>query len=232
MNLIKFLFPRKCVMCDRAVAEGGNPGGFCPKCAAKLKPVRGAVCLTCGRPVEKQREYCTDCGENRHEFKSGRFSFRYSDIADSVYRFKYDKHPEYARTYAEVLYKELKPGIESLGAEALIPVPIHKKRFLKRGFNQSALLAKELSKLSGIPLYENYVVRNKNTLPQKNFDRKERQINVKNSFICTENSVKLSNAILIDDIYTTGSTLDSVTGVLKARGIRNVYFITITAAGT
>ena len=232
MNLLNFLFPRKCVMCDRAVAESGSLGGFCKNCAERLKLIKGPVCLTCGRPVEKYREYCNDCGELQHEFIAGRFAFRYSDIADSVYRFKYDKHPEYAKTYAEVLYRELKPWIESLDADGFIPVPIHKKRLLKRGFNQSELLAKELSKLSGIPCYENLVKRHKNTLPQKNFDRNTRKINVKNSFICVENSVKLSNAILIDDIYTTGSTLDSVTGVLKARGIRNVYFVTITAAGT
>ena len=138
----------------------------------------------------------------------------------------------YAQTYAKAIKDELYDWIMATKAKALIPVPLHKKRLIARGYNQSKILADEISALTGIPVADKCVERVQNTAPQKLFNRKQRLINVKKAFIVRENVVKLDTVIIVDDIFTTGSTIDSLAGVLKESGVKKVFFLTVTAAGT
>ena len=96
-----------------------------------------------------------------------------------------------------------------------------------RGYNQAQLVAAELSKLTGIPIYDNVVRRVRKTLPQKELTAQERQNNLKKAFNISADVVKLNKTILVDDIYTTGSTLDAVALELKRHGVETVYFITL-----
>ena len=115
----------------------------------------------------------------------------------------------------------------SLGAQALVPVPIHKSRQKKRGYNQALLLAEVLSAYCGIPVYDDLIARCGKTKAQKNLTDRERQNNLKKAFKIGRNDVKLKTIIVVDDIYTTGTTLDAVAKVCKEAGVVSVYSLTV-----
>ena len=112
-------------------------------------------------------------------------------------------------------------------ADAILPVPVHASRRRSRGYNQAELVAAELSRLTGIKMYDRLVKRVRKTTPQKELTIQERQNNLKKAFNITANVVKLNKTILVDDIYTTGSTLDAVAVELQRHGVKTVYAITL-----
>ena len=229
-RLKDILFPRRCVICDTALTL--REAGICSKCIPGVRYVNEPVCTVCGRPLPEPAEYCDECKYTGHIFKAGRFPLSYEYISESVYKFKYMNRPEYAGFYADAVCKKLSGFIEAISPDGLVPVPLHKKRLIKRGYNQAEVLAHEISLRTGVPVYSDIAQRIKNTVPQKKFARRERRLNVKKAFIVWENGVKLSKVIVIDDIFTTGSTIDALSYELKKAGAGDIYFITITAAGT
>ena len=112
-------------------------------------------------------------------------------------------------------------------ADALVPVPIHKSRRYQRGYNQAEVLARELSVLTGIPLVTNLILRVHKTVPMKDLSVRERQNNLKKAFKICRNDVKLSTIIIIDDIYTTGSTIDAMSYELRKAGVERIYFMSL-----
>jgi ComF family protein len=145
----------------------------------------------------------------------------------SIYRFKYLGRSEYAKFYASDICDRLGKEIDRMDADALIPIPIHSSRQRERGYNQAVELSRELSKLTGIPTCADIVKRVKKTIPQKELNPQERQNNLKKAFNISSDVVKLNKTIIIDDIYTTGSTIDAVAKELKTHGVKEVYFITL-----
>jgi ComF family protein len=117
--------------------------------------------------------------------------------------------------------------LQESGANALIPVPLHAARRNVRGYNQSDLLARAISRHCGIPMRSDIVVRVKNTLPMKDLTPTERQNNLKKAFHIKQNEVKLETTIIIDDIYTTGATIDAISKVLLEHGVKNIFFLTL-----
>lgn len=214
------------------IAGSGLAGadGICPACRARLRTVGEAYCAKCGKPLnDGQAVYCRDCAAAEHVFTRGRSLFYYEDIRESVYRFKYEGRQEYASFYADETVRVLGADIRSWNAEALIPIPLHKAKQKKRGYNQAALYAEALSARLGIPVLEGALVRGQNTVPQKGLNREERQKNLKKAFKFIRNDVKLKTTILIDDIYTTGSTVDAAGALLKQAGIADIYVITLAS---
>lgn len=118
--------------------------------------------------------------------------------------------------------------METWGIDVLIPVPLHKKRKRKRGYNQAEILAKELGRITGIPVETKSVIRVRHTMPQKELSHRERRKNVKDAFETTTQCVIGKNVLLIDDIYTTGNTIDAVAKVLKEKADCKVFFFTIS----
>lgn len=114
------------------------------------------------------------------------------------------------------------------GAQALIPVPLHKSRQRTRGYNQAQLIAEELGKRMNMRVVDDLLYRVKKTKAQKNLNAFERENNLKKAFKIVQNDVKLNSVILIDDIYTTGSTLDEAAHCLQECGIGNIYFIVLS----
>ena len=117
--------------------------------------------------------------------------------------------------------------IRACRADALIPVPLHKGKLRVRGYNQAEVLAKELSVLTGIPMFPDLIERVEKTAPMKDLSAAERQNNLKRAFKIRRNDVKLSTIIIIDDIYTTGSTIDAVSREFKKAGAQRIYFLTL-----
>lgn len=227
-GLLTLFFPRRCAVCDCVIA---GKEGICPACVSKIHYLPDHTCMICGKIVEEGRLHCYDCSRKKHGFIRNFPVFVYSDIRESLYRFKYSGRSEYARYYAKEAYIRHGRQLLATKAEALVPVPLHVSRKRKRGYNQAEEFAKELSKLTGIPVYGDLVKRRKKTKPLKTLNVPERQNNLKKAFLFTENDVKLSTIILIDDIYTTGTTLDAVAEVCREAGISQIYTLTV-AVGT
>lgn len=227
MNLlIELLFPRRCPICDKPVKKLGDL--ICHECEKTIQYVKSPFCLKCGKGLEDGRkEYCVDCEENQHFFDRGRALYEYTFMKESIYRFKYEHRKEYAAFLGRDLVKRLGRDIIALHADAIIPVPLHYKRLKKRGYNQAALLAREVGKHLNIPVYENIVQRCRETLPQKEVSGKERQNNLKNAFKIVQNDVKLKTIIIIDDIYTTGSTMDAMSKCFRDAGVQKIYCISL-----
>ncbi len=225
---LDLIFPARCPICDK-------PAPFqeliCPACREKPILIKEPVCLKCGKHImDGREEYCKGCRLVKHTFEQGRGLFLYPSVAGSIYRFKYAGRQEYARFYAEMTVKKLGGALRSWKPDALVPVPIHVTRRQERGYNQAEILAREIGRRTGIPVAADLIRRVKKTLPQKLLNDVERQNNLKSAFKIDRNDVKLKRVVVIDDIYTTGSTVDACAALLKKAGVEKVYFIT-TAIG-
>ncbi len=121
--------------------------------------------------------------------------------------------------------------MKGVDAKVLIPVPIHKNRYKSRGYNQAELIAKELEKIAKLPTQNRWLIRVKDTLPQKELSDKERRGNLLQAFRVNKKGLELNQipkcVILIDDIYTTGSTLEACAMALKEAGVQRVYFLCV-----
>lgn len=227
-GLLSLVFPPRCPFCDKVVAIGDYR--ICTDCAKELPFVEDPFCLRCGKQLSKQEEYCEDCQKYRHIFQSGRSLFVYQGmLKPSVYRYKYSNRKEYARIYAAIADQKMGEYLRSLKADALIPVPLHFRRLSMRGFNQSALFAQELAKRIGVKSMPYLVRRQKNTVPQKELSWQERQNNLEKAFKLRQNDVKLKTIIIIDDIYTSGSTIDALSKIFLEAGVENIFFFTIAS---
>lgn len=225
--MLSLLYPKRCPMCDSIL--GKSEEYICSLCKEQAEFVRGACCMKCGKPVLQEEEYCKDCLVHPHIFDRGRVLFVYEGVLKkSIYRFKYAQRKEYAQSYAYFAERELGEFIREVGPDAFVPVPLHRRRFRKRGYNQSELFSRALGKRMGIPVLTKLVKRTKNTLPQKELDLTARQNNLKKAFKLCRNDVKLNTIILIDDIYTTGSTIDAVAEQFRRAGVKKIYFVAIS----
>jgi ComF family protein len=226
-DLLGLLFPRRCPICHEIVEERGQRS--CEICRTKLTYVREPSCRKCGKPLlSEEREYCQDCVRKKHTFRQGRAPLVYDALMRrSIAGFKYSGRREYAAFYAEEILKRCVREMLLWQAEALIPIPLHPSRRRKRGYNQAALLARELSKRCGIPTDEHLLYRVKKTKAQKELNDQERQTNLQHAFSVRKGEIPYQTVILVDDIYTTGSTIDAACAVLKENGVQTVYFLCI-----
>ncbi len=225
------LFPARCPVCDKAVPYPNRKEGICTECLEKLPLTNNSTCYKCGRQLfDGQKEWCEDCIRTRqkHLYESGMALCSYDDLMrESVYRLKYGKRREYAKTYGRLMGKRFGEVLTRLKVSSIVPVPLHPKRQKERGYNQAAVLAREIGRACKIPVYEDLVMRVRNTLPLKSMTPVQRQNNLKKAFKIRRNDVKLGVTIVIDDIYTTGSTIDAVSEALIEAGALRVYFMTL-----
>ncbi len=227
----KLLFPPRCPICDEVVRI--SEFGICMDCAKKIRYVLPPKCCKCGKHIEAEdEEYCKDCGEKTHYFDAGRALYEYASVNQSLYRFKYSGRCEYAEVFGEEIAFYLKDFLREIKPDGLIPVPMHPKKERRRGYNQSALLARAVGKAASLPVYDEMVKRVRNTKPLKMLNPEERLNNLKKAFILGGNGVKLKVVVIIDDIYTTGSTIDEIAKLLRGAGVEKVYFITLAIGET
>lgn len=224
--LLDFIFPGRCAVCDTVLPWGQRE--ICEECKKKVEYLEGPTCFKCGKPVRAEEEYCYDCRTKEHYFTAGAAIFSYEYIRLSLYRFKYSGRQEYAAFYGRQMACRMEEKRRLWKPDALVPIPLHKRKLKTRGYNQAELVARELSRYWGIPVVNNLIVRCKNTKPMKGIVGTDRQNNLKKAFKLGVNDVKLSTIIIIDDIYTTGSTIDAVSKVCLDAGISKVYFLTVS----
>ena len=224
--LVNLVFPRRCPVCDEIVPAG--EGMICASCRTIPQYIQEPRCRKCGKQLlEDTALFCSGCIQKKHIFDYGYAVYDYQSMRKSIYRFKYANRCEYASFYAKDICEKLSKEIQLMEADSIVPVPIHASKLKSRGYNQAQLIARELSQLTGIPIYENIIKRVRKTVPQKELGTQESQNNLKKAFNISADVVKLNKTIVIDDIYTTGSTLDAVALELKRHGVRTIYFITL-----
>ncbi|MBD5454730.1 MAG: ComF family protein [Lachnospiraceae bacterium] len=221
--LLDLIYPRRCPVCDKAVKPFGSL--ICEECTRKIKYVKAPYCQKCGKELRDKRAlFCHDCAHKEHKYDRGLALFSYPSVADSIYRFKYQGRQEYAAYYAQRMARILGEKILSLHPDALVPVPIHSSKKRVRGYNQAEVLAKELGRILNIPVEAKLIKRVRKTVPMKELSVGERQNNLKKAFKICHNDVKLITIVIIDDIYTTGSTIDAMAYELRQAGIKHIYF--------
>lgn len=230
--LIEILYPRRCPICGNIVQLKGLKA--CSDCRSKLSFVPEPRCLKCGKHVTiSEQEYCYDCVRNNHHYRRGFSAFEYNDVMKhSIAQFKFHYKKEYADFYVEEMVHCFRESVRRINPDVLIPVPIHNSRRRQRGFNQTELLAKGIGKALNIPVVTKLLIRNKKTLPQKQLNNLERVKNLEKAFTFStigleRDSIKINKAMLVDDIYTTGSTIEACTRVLLENGVKEVYFLSL-----
>lgn len=174
-------------------------------------------------------EYCYDCTRHPRSFECGMALLNYNAAARaSMAAVKYNNRREYLDFYAAAMEARMTGRVRSWQAQVLVPVPIHPARRRKRGFNQAQELARRLSGIWGIPVDSRLLVRTRKTAPQRDLDPAQRLKNLQEAFaVAPGRGADVESVILVDDIYTTGSTVEACTRVLKAAGVRRVYFVAV-----
>lgn len=230
-HLRSLLFPPRCPFCDKVMFSSVflPPELVCAQCSGEAERVGEPVCKKCGKPLDDERqEYCYDCTHHRHEYVQGKALWVYRGVAKaSVYRFKYQGRQEYAQFYARELVQTYGGWIKNCGIDALIPIPLFRRRQRQRGFNQAERIAREVGRQMGIPIYGKLLVRVRDTKAQKELNDEERKNNLKKAFKTSSNKVQLNHILLIDDIYTTGSTMNEAAAELKRSGAEEVYCLSL-----
>lgn len=234
---MEMMLGRKCVVCNkslniRTIKEIKNDtyvDGLCEKCRKKIKYVTEPKCAKCGRPLEDEvQEYCMDCTKGKHIYDRGMAVFTYEEgIKESIYRFKYKNHKIYGEFFGDEMAEKYGKWLKNMEIDAIIPVPVHKERMRKRGYNQAELIARRLSNRIDIKMDEYMLTRMKKTRPQKELGVSQRKKNLEKAFKVCGNIVKYKKIVLVDDIYTTGSTIDECARVLKEAGVEEVYFLAL-----
>ncbi len=226
-KLVGAFYPEACPLCGRLIKEEENY--LCNKCKTTLPYLKAPLCLKCGKEVEnEEQDVCNDCGRLTRSYEKGFPVFNYCEpVSESLAGFKYGNKRAYAGYYAYEMVKCHGKSFCDIAPDALLPVPIHKSKLKKRGYNQAELIAKKLGKYLGVPVDSGVLARDINTLPQKNLNDAEREQNLKRAFIYTRKIVEYNKVILVDDIYTTGATVEACTRVLHDAGIKEVYYTSI-----
>lgn len=226
MGILEILYPARCPICH-GILKGRD--GICPECRKKLPYIREPKCKKCGKQMESaEEEYCRDCKRFSHAFDRGAAVYTYNDVmARSVAMFKYHNRREYAKVYAKEMYRCCSRFLKSCAPEVILPVPIHRQKKRQRGFNQAELVAKELGKLLNVPVDADYLIRKAKTIPQKELTRQQRKRNLKEAFEVSKDGKYYKRVLLIDDIYTTGATMDAVSEILRENQTKIIFFLTI-----
>ena len=215
-KLTDLLFPPRCVGC-------GIGGDFiCATCRGGLPRLSPPFCSTCGRPLI-QEESCSSCRRWKLDIDGIRSPFAFQGaLRQAIHRFKYGGFKALALPLAQLLAQHLED--KPLAADVLVPVPLHPRRLRERGYNQSGLLAQELCRLVGLPVAEGTLFRHRNNRAQvKTPDSEERRSNVLGAFDCRDDKLKGGRILLIDDVCTTGATLNSCAIALKKGGAGSIW---------
>ena len=230
---LNFLFPPVCLFCE--VGLQSHEKIACSICMEDVEEIEDPFCKRCGIPLSDDGSITKDCGWCRQivpDVKILRSAFKFGGLVENiVHNFKYNGWTGLSSLMAAGMYKVLSENKGLQGIDLIIPVPLHSVRKRERGYNQSELLSKELSKLSGIETEVNLLKRIRNTPSQTKLNFEQRKANVGGAFrLKDSDEVKGANVLLIDDVLTTGSTVSACAEVLLDAGAGEVSILTYARA--
>lgn len=226
-KVLNAVYPPSCALCGDLL--GKNERYICVACEVSLPHVTEPACFKCGKEIsDNETELCEDCSRHIRSFVRGFPAMNYDEMfQESIATFKYHGKRDYGKYFAYEIARSRGKDIAGVNPEALIPIPLHKKKLRKRGYNQAEVIARELGRRLDIPVDDKILIRTVNTLPQKRLNSIERENNLKNAFQSQEKRVKYNKIMLVDDIYTTGTTVEACTKVLHEIGVKDIYYTSI-----
>ncbi|MEW6097008.1 MAG: ComF family protein [bacterium] len=233
-DLINFIFPAKCRTCNESLSTLEEKY-ICKECFSKIDFIRPPYCDKCGKVLvesfsEIEKPLCKECQTIKRYFYKARVVGVYEGILrESIHIFKFEKKIGLHKPLGELLVNYLKEQQGDLirQIDFIIPVPLHRKRLKSRGFNQAQLLCCYIERHFNVPLNLD-LKRIRFTPPQMNLKREERLQNIKGAFeIKNHNSIMGKSILLVDDIFTTGATVDECSKVLINAGAKQVFVLTL-----
>ena len=232
-TLFQFFLPPQCPCCEKFSEEGKQ--GFCSNCLSQIRWIEPPFCSICGIPFissEVETHPCGACVTHRKYFTIARALGAFEgSLQEAIHRWKYEGKtyltPFFAEWMAEGLNRYWEPGSFDL----LIPVPLHTQRLRERGFNQALLLVKDLSRRTGIPYQKTILQKKKLTIAQVNLSGVEREKGLRGTFNVIEKEKLLGmSVLLVDDVYTTGATVNECSKMLLRGGAERVDVFTLAHA--
>ena len=249
---IDFLYPPFCFICKKDTF--GEENKFvCKSCLDQIEEIEPPFCTKCGKSFPSKEAFlniekpvcgrCEKKSENIYYSRTIGLGKYDSVLKELIHLYKYNKKKELEKVLTALLMRKIKADSKTLQADLIVPVPLHWIKKRKRGFNQSEELGRYISKKLKIPM-ANYLKRRKNTKPQIGLSGEERRRNVKNAFGVrwlsrrlgifynySFYSIKDKSIVLIDDVVTTGATVNECSKVLKRAGAKEVKVICLAIAG-
>ena len=244
------VFPSRCLQCHRLFPGGqrgrGIDGGeadfavamaacFCPRCREAWTPVASPLCRCCGlvfRSRAGEDHLCGRCLERPGHYTMARAAGVYDQsLKTAIHQLKFRGAIHLARPLGRLLAGVRRRYWEPDAIDLIAPVPLHRQRFRRRGFNQAFLLVRHWPPESGCEIDRQLLVRTRATVPQRGLSRDQRRINIKNAFAVRRPGRSAGrHVLLVDDVFTTGSTADACARALLADGARRVDVLTLARA--
>ncbi|MDR1067382.1 MAG: ComF family protein [Clostridiales bacterium] len=239
-RLLRFVYPDRCLLCDDILPIGVKAdAGLRRSDTDKMELIEKYVCVKCGKDAYNNDALKSfiflDRSVKTDKIAKVSAVFEYKGIArDAVRRFKFNGRADYARAFAAFMAEKFTDACPTdacpVDKAVIIPTPMHKKKLRERGYNQAELLAKNLASLMDAPFAPKALARVKNTSPQYGLSYEQRRKNVAGAFLVVDSAaISGESALLIDDIYTTGATLDSCAEALLKAGSKKVYGLCLSA---
>lgn len=211
------IIPSQCLLCG---SFEDVDCGLCSSCMSQIRPVPPPVCDICGKTIGGPG-VCISCQASRPEFDKMLAAACFEGLLkDIIHLFKYQRKSIFKKILAKILYEDLSKM--DMDIDVISFVPLHWTRLIERGYNQSALIAKELSRYMGVKTRYNILKKTKRGVPQVGLDQKARKKNVKGTFGASD--VKGKSVMIVDDVITTGATGKEVASALKDAGASYVIF--------
>jgi ComF family protein len=231
--VLGFLFPPLCHVCRKFIPDAGYLL-ICPTCHERMLPIASPLCVICGLPFigAGGDHTCGECIASHHHFDAARAALVYEDASrDLIHSFKYRNKTHLRRPLALLTIDRLSEFVRLRAPDLIIPVPLHRKRLRSRGFNQAVLLGEIFASHWEIPMDRHNLRRIRWTEPQVNLSAQKRRANVKGAFsIQNPDRVNGRRVLLVDDVLTTGSTVEECALMLKTVGAVDVTVITVARA--
>ncbi|WP_027399194.1 ComF family protein [Anaerovorax odorimutans] len=233
-DLMELIYPSNiyCIACGNLI-DKTRPYSLCDSCVRTLKWNNKSSCEKCGKKLNESfsQNLCSDCMESQHFFEKGYSCVEYGLAERKIlHNFKYKDKAYLCRKLSEIMYDRI--NLENLNVDMLIPVPMYIRKQRIRGYNQAELLTKYLSIYMQLPYYKKVLVRKHDTKPMNSLGVEERKENIKKAFTVKDKWVKIiqnKKILLIDDIYTTGSTVDECSRMLLNNGADKIYVFAFAA---
>jgi len=225
-TLLSLIYPLECPGCSAVVSY---PGVICPDCRENLPRISMPYCRKCGTPVASEWlvKVCPDCKLRKSRLTRIRSLFCYeAAIRQLIHAAKFEhcarSLPFFAAEAVPVVLVDFRR------AQAIVPVPLHRSRLWERTYNQAEIFAAHLAKFTEVPLWKG-LLKTRKTMPQSSLSELARKSNLRGSF-AIKGDCPYRSVVLVDDVLTTGATLEEAARVLRIAGVRRVYGLTIARA--
>lgn len=241
-SLIDLIYPPRCPICqaflqDQNTLQGKQDLPFCQACFMDFTAIESPLCSLCGRPFSDGAErdrICEDCLRKRPAYDIARAPYLYDGaLMTAIHELKYAQRSHLADSLGSLLASFAQIWIGELKGSLIVPVPLHPRRLRSRGFNQSLLLSRCVAARTGAQLDFLSLRRTRYTKPQTELSSEERKKNVRKAFeVVKPEAVKGRTIVLVDDVATTGSTLNECAKALKRAGAETVLCLVLARTST